>query len=114
MSLALVVGAMPDILAFHLPLPLLLIPLFVVGATTVCLVAYQLFTRFEEGRLLRNDPLSVTSYHCRYCRWGVSLMEDHCVRFEGDDIVETRRFVCKRCGLPQWVVLRTPIMRKVS
>jgi hypothetical protein len=105
---------MPDILAFQLPLPLLLIPLFIIGATMVCLVAYHVFTRFDEGRRLRSDPLSVTSYHCRYCRWGVSHMEDHCVRFEGDDIVETRRFVCKRCGLPQWVVLRTPIMRKVS
>jgi hypothetical protein len=41
-------------------------------------------------------------------------MEEHCVRFEGEDIVETRRFVCKSCGLPQWIVLRTPIMRKVS
>jgi hypothetical protein len=41
-------------------------------------------------------------------------MEDDQVRFEGDDIVETRRFVCSRCGLPHWLVLRTSILRKVS
>lgn len=105
---------MPDILAFHLPLPLLVIPLLVVGVGMLCAVTYHLFARIEEGRRLRTDPLSVKSYHCRYCRWGVSHVEDHCVRFEGDDIVETRRYVCNRCGLPQWVVLRTPIMRKVG
>lgn len=114
MSLALWVHAMPDLLAFHLPLPLLIVPLVVVGGVVVCLVAHQLYCRFDEGRRLRSDPLSVSSYHCRYCRWGVAHVEDHSVSFEGDDIVETRRFVCRRCGLPQWIVLRTPILRKVS
>ncbi len=105
---------MPDLLTPHLPLALLLVPLLVVGGVMVCTAAYHGFVRFEEMRRLRTDPLSVTSYHCRYCRWGVARMEDDRVRFEGDDIVETRRFVCRRCGLPQWVVLRTPILRKVS
>jgi hypothetical protein len=105
---------MPDLLAFHLPLPVLLIPLVVLCAAMLCVVAHHLMCRLEEARRLRTDPLSVTRYHCRYCRWGISQMEDETVRFEGDDIVETRRFVCKRCGLPQWIVLRTSILRKVG
>jgi hypothetical protein len=93
---------------------MLLIPLLLCGGAIVCAVTYQGFARFEEGRRLRTDPLSVTSYHSRYCRWGIAHMEDDQVRFEGDDIVETRRFVCSRCGLPHWLVLRTSILRKVS
>lgn len=105
---------MPDLLMPHLPLVLLLVPLLIVAGVVACLAVYHGFVRFEEIRRLRTDPLSVTSCHCRYCHWGVARMEDDRVRFEGDDIVETRRFVCSRCGLPQWIVLRTPILRKVS
>jgi hypothetical protein len=105
---------MPDLLAFHLPLQILIVPLLMVGSLAICVVGHYLYCRFDEARRLRSDPLSVTSYHCRYCHWGVSQVEDHSVSFEGDDIVETRRFVCKRCGLPQWIVLRTPILRKVG
>lgn len=105
---------MPNLLTFHLPLVVLVVPLLVCGSAMVCTVAYNAFSRFDEARRLRKDPLAVTSHHCRYCYWGVAHMEADQVRFEGDDIVETRRFVCHRCGLPQWTVLRTPILRKVS
>jgi hypothetical protein len=105
---------MPDLLRLDIPPVALLVPLIVCIGVCSALAIFHAIARLEEARRLRLDPLSVTSYHCRYCTWGVTHMEEECMRFEGDDIVETRRFVCNRCGLPHWIVLRTPILRKVS
>lgn len=105
---------MPNVPALDVPLLYLLAALIVLTCVLICAAVYYFMLRLEETRRLRIDPLSVTHYHCRYCTWGVARMEDESVRFEGDDIVETRRFVCSRCGLPHWIVLRTSILKKVG
>ncbi|HZU12755.1 MAG TPA: hypothetical protein VFB58_07950 [Chloroflexota bacterium] len=48
---------------------------------------------------------------CRYCHWGHADLVEENMQMVGDDIVAVRLYGCRRCGLPQWVVDRTPVMK---
>src|SRR5947209_17007227 len=45
---------------------------------------------------------------CRYCSRGRSVLIEQTVRYEGPEVVQTQCFACSHCGLPHWVVTRTP------
>lgn len=52
--------------------------------------------------------------HCRYCYFGCSRLHEETARVEGDDLVEVRCFVCSSCGLPQWTVQRSAVLKKAA
>lgn len=54
------------------------------------------------------------SKRCLYCRVGEALLLDETIRIESGEMVETKRFVCAACGLPQWVVTRSRVMGPAS
>lgn len=69
------------------------------------------FHAFTESRQRRSDILAVpTAYrHCQYCRWGDAVLHEESVKYEDQDRVTVRCYVCNSCGLPQWFVHRTSV-----
>jgi hypothetical protein len=55
-----------------------------------------------------------SSRRCRYCRFGRAHLHEETARVEGDDLVEVFCYVCRSCGLPQWVVERSPVLKKAA
>jgi hypothetical protein len=51
--------------------------------------------------------------HCCYCRRGAAVLREESVRFDGDDVVDVRCYVCTGCGLPQWWVGRRHLAPRV-
>lgn len=66
--------------------------------------------------LLGRDPemASVEHRRCRYCFLGWAKICDERAQVEGDDLVEVRCYVCRSCGLPQWTVERSPVLRRAA
>ncbi len=83
-------------------------------AVGVGFMAHQAYSRAVERRLLRTDPTQLDHRHCRYCYWGKAHLTEENVHVEGDDLVDVRCFVCRSCGLPQWIVSRTPVLRQAT
>ncbi len=54
------------------------------------------------------------SRHCLYCRFGRSALFEESATVEGNDLVEVQCFVCATCGLPQWLVSRSPVLKKTA
>lgn len=51
---------------------------------------------------------------CRYCLFGCARLREEHTRVEGDDLVEVRCWVCASCGLPQWTVARTAVLKRTA
>lgn len=51
---------------------------------------------------------------CRYCHWGSADMIEESMQVDGEDIVAVRLYGCRRCGMPQWFLDRTPVLRHVG
>jgi hypothetical protein len=81
-----------------------------VGAVTV--VAPHAYRFVVETVHTPSD--GVERRRCRYCKFGKAHLHEETARVEGDDLVEVRCFVCRSCGLPQWIVLRSPVLRKAA
>ena len=81
-----------------------------VGALAV--VAPHAYRYVVETVRTRSD--GVERRPCRYCRFGRAYLHEETARVEGDDLVEVRCFVCRSCGLPQWIVLRSPVLKKAA
>lgn len=54
------------------------------------------------------------SVRCRYCHIGRAYLHDGTARIDGDDLVEVKCFACRACGLPQWKVERSPVLRRAA
>lgn len=91
----------------------LLVPLLIPISVFFGYLLYCLAFVARKERASRADRFAASSRRCRYCHWGVARIQEEIVKFDGEDIVETRRFVCLRCGLPQWHVNRTPVLPRV-
>jgi hypothetical protein len=70
----------------------------------------RLWCSARRARAARAYPYEMT-LPCRYCHWGMSELADETVRFEGQDLVDVRCFVCRSCGLPEWSISRTPLVK---
>lgn len=104
-----------------MPLPLEhLYPLIIVFCVTLGLVgaAVIFFVHFGPDvawRLVgyRHAPAD-GQRPCRYCLLGRASLHEEKVALEGDDLVEVRCFICQSCGLPQWTVARSAVLRKAA
>lgn len=104
-----------------MPLPIspMLVYIFVAAGGAVILASLVLLVR-ETYYLAASlwFPRAAMPHHerkaCRYCRLGRATLSDESVRVEGDDLVEVRCFVCCSCGLPQWTVIRTPVLKSAA
>ncbi|MGH2447028.1 MAG: hypothetical protein ACRDFS_00250 [Chloroflexota bacterium] len=54
--------------------------------------------------------IAVRHRRCRYCHLGQVCPAGESVKCEGDDLVEVTCYVCRRCGLPQWIIRRTALI----
>lgn len=83
-------------------------------------VAALLFTFREQATSLtgRIADLFRASHSdlrpCRYCFLGRAHLHEESVRVDGDDLVEVRCWVCRSCGLPQWTVARTAVLKRAA
>jgi hypothetical protein len=95
-------------------------PLLIVASAGVTGVALVWFLGTRACRkfgytvpfLSHDEPIE--HRHCRYCFLGRAHLHDESLRLEGDDLVEVKCFVCKACGLPQWSVARSPVLRRAA
>lgn len=94
----------------------LLAVIILVSAGTVaavCLMAVSVLFPLS-GRLGGNRSREEGDRRCRYCHFGHARLSEESAHVEGDDLVEVRCFVCRSCGLPQWNVQRSPVLRRAA
>lgn len=87
---------------------------FVCVTGAIAFVGSYVWFRFQESRRERIDPLGMTKRHCCYCRWGEARLVEESTKFDGEDIVDVRCFACTRCGLPYWMVNRSPVFPHIT
>ncbi|HLJ68892.1 MAG TPA: hypothetical protein VKX16_16165 [Chloroflexota bacterium] len=90
----------------------------VVIAGLICLgvVAYAaryVFLLLADRRAASSGQPAATR-QCRYCHLGRARVREENASIEGDDLVEVRCYVCGSCGLPQWTVQRSPVLKVAS
>jgi hypothetical protein len=84
-----------------------LLPVFACVVIATLLLAHAIGNPSRPSASATEDEAEARR-SCRYCRRGTSVLIEHTVRYEGPEVVQTQCFACARCGLPHWVVTRTP------
>lgn len=79
----------------------------------VSFMMYRLLLARDEPSRSAEDSTDVARKDCRYCRRGTAILREETVRFEGDDMIDVRCYVCSGCGLPQWWVGRRRLAPRV-
>jgi hypothetical protein len=96
-------------------LPLAIIASAVLVCVTSCIVFVPAVYRKVSSRFWLGGWGDTTHQRrCRYCRLGRAQLHEETARVEGDDLVEVRCFVCRSCGLPQWTVNRSAVLKKAA
>jgi hypothetical protein len=95
-----------------LPVPfLLLIPIVALACGLALIAAFGSGT---AGFARQSQPPADTpSRHCQYCMFGRAYLVEERTRCENRELIDVRCFACKSCGLPHWVVERTPLIERV-
>jgi hypothetical protein len=71
--------------------------------------------RFSSGlRPGRTALQHLGCRRCQYCHEREAVLFDETIRVQAGEMVETKCFVCGKCGLPQWVVTRSKVMGPAS
>src|SRR3954467_13991766 len=86
------------------------------GVVLVLIIAY-LTSRTRKGTISNQSETGrarTATRPCCYCTSRSARLLNEAIRVESDELVETRCFVCDRCGLPQWHVTRTRVAGPTS
>lgn len=104
-------------------MPVLLPPMYAAASSAVlvafcvgCVLGYAIYRVHSRSRHRPGVIAESIAAHraCRYCRTGQAVLLEEAIRLEAGEMVETRCFVCTRCGLPQWSVTRSPLVPHAS
>ena len=97
-----------------LPLTILLIFVSVALVGVLGATAGHLYLRFSSRLPFVRSAVDVETRHCRYCYFGRAMLRDESARVEVDELVEVKCFVCSTCGLPQWSVMRSAVLKRAA
>jgi hypothetical protein len=90
---------LPHLIAYFL------LPLFACVVVAALVLAHTIGNRSGQAPSASEGEVQRS---CRYCTRGRTVLIEQTVRYEGPEVVQTQCFACSRCGLPHWVVTRTP------
>jgi hypothetical protein len=100
---------MPSVIAFALPVLAIagLVALTVSVAFLAGLMVVRTIRRRPSRRVGENERRP-----CRYCFFGRAVLTEERAQVEEDELVEVTCYVCRSCGLPQWTVERSPVLKR--